>query len=152
MNSSCQKAGQKHFLGKGVVFQGLLQEGNLSQTTFPSHTFSLCIRSLFKTFVLSRSGAQIPWADGGITKLRTDLLLLGEELQMEWVSLRPSVSRGQVSGLAEELAAVRALRATVGGLGRMNIAEQGVCPVVLLVRKVKAQLVQEMTWPEVIVA
>ena len=52
--------------------------------------------------------------------------------------LEGSVSGGQVSWLAEEQAAVRALDAMVGGLGWMNTAEQGVCPVVLLFRKVKA--------------
>lgn len=52
--------------------------------------------------------------------------------------LEGRVSGGQVSWLAEGLAAVRALDTTVGGLGWMNVAEQGMCPVMLLFGKVKA--------------
>ena len=52
--------------------------------------------------------------------------------------LEGSVSGGQVSWLAEELAAARALDARVGRLGWMNTAEQGMCSVMLLFRKVKA--------------
>lgn len=52
--------------------------------------------------------------------------------------LEGSVSGGQVSWLAEGLAAVGALDTTVGRLGWMNVAEQGMCPVMLLFRKVKA--------------
>jgi len=49
-----------------------------------------------------------------------------------------SVSGGQVSWLTEELAPVRALDAMVGRLGGMNIAEQGLCPVLLLLREAEA--------------
>lgn len=53
---------------------------------------------------------------------------------------------------SDALAVARVLDTTVGRPGWGNIAKQGVCPVKLLIWKVQAHLVQEMAWPEVIVA
>lgn len=57
-----------------------------------------------------------------------------------------AVSPEAVSWLTEGVSAAR-----VDVLGWQYQAEQGMCPVVWLLREVKAELVQEVTWPEPVV-